>query len=75
MMKNKIIKLMVTGLIVLFTVIALASCSQGVSVEEAQQMQEEVKAISNRMSQIESTLLELKEEEVDASSTGSPNCF
>jgi len=45
------------------TLFALASCSQGVPVEDAQQMQEEIKSITTRLSNIESSLLELKQAE------------
>ena len=68
MMKNKLTNRMAIGIIVLFAVIALASCSQGVPVEDARQMQEEIKSISNRVSSIESTLLGIKEDEVDVGS-------
>jgi len=51
------------GVMLVLAMFALVSCSQGVPVEDAQQMQEEIKSITSRLSDIESSLLELKQEE------------
>jgi sensor histidine kinase YesM len=61
-------KLIAIILIVLVASVALVSCSQGVPVEDAREMQQEIISISDRVSQIESSLLDLKDEEMDTGS-------
>lgn len=51
------------GMILVLAMFVLTSCSQGVSIEDAQQMQDEIKSISTRLSGIETSMVELKQEE------------
>lgn len=63
-MKRKQTKLLtVVGMILVLAMFIFTSCSQGVSVEDAQQMQEEIKTIATRLSEIETGIVELSQEE------------
>jgi hypothetical protein len=67
MKKIRTTNLLAIGTIAFIAIIALVSCAQGIPVEDAREMQEEMVSISNRVQQIETTLLEFKESKVDTS--------
>ncbi len=64
MKSNRLKPLGVTVLVVAIATLAFISCSQGVPVEDAREMQEEIRSISSRVTQIEGALLDLKEEDI-----------